>query len=107
LEEDFKQRLVELDKRQNDLEHEVHNLRSQLRQLHRQSGTWMVDRDQGAGLALFLCGCFCALWAQNTRRNPWLWFFLGLFFSIFTLLVLLAKNAEDSRRLRSPSNSSL
>jgi hypothetical protein len=33
--------------------------------------------DQGAGgVAIFLCGAFCALWAQQTRRSAWLWFFL-------------------------------
>lgn len=47
------------------------------------------------GAALFLFGAFCALWAQNTGRSPWLWFFLGLFFSVITVLVLLAKNSGD------------
>ena len=46
-------------------------------------------------MVLFLYGAFCANWAQNTRRNPWTWFFLGLFFSVFTLLALLA---FDSKR---------
>ncbi|HEX2100140.1 MAG TPA: hypothetical protein VHF69_05735 [Candidatus Synoicihabitans sp.] len=49
----------------------------------------------GAGVAVFLFGAFCALWAQNTGRNSWLWFFLGLFFSVITVLVLLAKNSGD------------
>lgn len=48
----------------------------------------------GCGLA-FLFGAFCALWAQTTGRNPWLWFFLGLFFSVITVIVLLYKNAQD------------
>lgn len=52
----------------------------------------------GAGSILFLFGAFCALWAQNTRRNPWLWFFLGLIFNIITVLVLLVKNAGDRNR---------
>jgi len=52
------------------------------------------DKDAG-GLALFLFGAFSALWAQNTGRNAWLWFFLGLFFSVITVLVLLYKNAQD------------
>ncbi len=47
--------------------------------------------------------CFCsghsaALWAQNTNRNAWLWFFLGLFFSVVTVVVLLAKNSEDRKQ---------
>jgi TolA-binding protein len=47
------------------------------------------------GLILSFFGVFCALWAQNTRRNPWLWFFLGIFFHFLTGLVLLSKNATD------------
>ncbi len=49
------------------------------------------------GLVLFLFGAFCALWAQNTGRSSWLWFFLGLFFSVITVLFLLSKNAQDRR----------
>lgn len=51
----------------------------------------------GAGAVLFLFGAFCALWAQNTRRNPWLWFFLGMFFHVITVLFLLAKNSNDRK----------
>jgi fatty acid desaturase len=53
--------------------------------------------DQAAGVAVFVCGAFCALWAQQTGRNAWLWFFLGLLFSVITLLVLLYKNSNDTR----------
>ena len=35
-------------------------------------------------------------------RNPWLWFFAGIIFSFVTILVLLAKNSDDRRALRSP-----
>ena len=49
----------------------------------------------GAGIALFLFGAFCALWAQNTGRSAWLWFFLGLAFNIITVMFLLSKNAAD------------
>ncbi len=51
-----------------------------------------------AGLAAFVCAAFCALWAQQTERNAWLWFFLGLFFNVITLLVLLYKNSNDKKR---------
>lgn len=57
----------------------------------------IVHSDQSVGVALFVCAAFCALWAQQTRRSPWLWFFLGLFFHVITLLVLLAKNSNDRR----------
>lgn len=51
---------------------------------------------------LFLFGAFCALWAQNTGRNPWLWFFLGFLFSGITIFFLLTKNANDlqARKIR-------
>ncbi|TMI62501.1 MAG: hypothetical protein E6H07_13865 [Bacteroidetes bacterium] len=47
------------------------------------------------GLVLFLFGCFCALWAQNRGNNPWVWFFLGLFFSVITVVFVLIQNAKD------------
>ena len=52
------------------------------------------------GALLFLFGVFCALWAQNTGRSAWLWFFLGLFFSVITVIVLLIKNSDDLARRR-------
>jgi hypothetical protein len=52
------------------------------------------------GAALFLFGVFCALWAQDTGRSAWLWFFLGLIFSIITVIVLLSKNSKDLARRR-------
>lgn len=51
--------------------------------------------ESGAGLVLFLFGAFCALWAQNTRRNAWLWFFAGMILNVFTVIVLLVKNADE------------
>lgn len=36
------------------------------------------------------------LLAQDSdSRNAWLWFFLGLLFSVITVLVLLYKNSQD------------
>ena len=49
------------------------------------------------GIILFLFGGFCALWAQNTGRNAWLWFFVGFFLSIVAVLFLLSKNSQDIR----------
>jgi hypothetical protein len=57
-----------------------------------------LSDNAGRGMVLFLFGAFCALWAQNTRRNAWLWFFLGLLFSVVTVIFLLAKNSADRRR---------
>jgi Na+/melibiose symporter-like transporter len=66
-----------------------------------QSQLWAVVHREAGGAALWLFGAFCALWAQNTNRNAWLWFFLGLFFSVITVIVLLVKNSHD-REQKSP-----
>jgi hypothetical protein len=58
-----------------------------------------IAQESGIGAFSFLYGAFCALWAQNTGRSAWLWFFLGLFFSVITVIFLLAKNSDDSKRL--------
>jgi hypothetical protein len=55
----------------------------------------MSDRYPDYGFVLFLFAIFCAYWAQTTRRNPWTWFFLGLFFGPITGLVLLSKNKDE------------
>jgi hypothetical protein len=75
--------------RVNRLEHRVSKLEQKIKQFG--------DRS----VILFLFGAFCALWAQNGGRNAWLWFFLGAFFSVFTVLVLLWKHSEDLDRRRS------
>jgi hypothetical protein len=53
-------------------------------------------------LVLILFGAFCALWAQNTGRNPWLWFFGGALFNFIAVLILLRMNADDilTKRLK-------
>jgi hypothetical protein len=51
----------------------------------------------GAGI---LAGAICALWAQNTARNAWLWFFAAFVFSLIALLVMLYKNSDDLARRR-------
>jgi hypothetical protein len=60
-----------------------------------------TNHHEDAGLAVFFCAAFCALWAQNTKRNPWLWFFLGLLFNIIVIFVLLYKNSKDKKLGRS------
>lgn len=70
------------------LEHRVSSVEDKLRQVGDQ------------GLVLILFSACCALWAQNTGRSGWLWFFLGFFFSIITVLVLLYKNSGDIDRRR-------
>ena len=81
------------------LESDVNRLKSENRELERTQSKLLEDSGN-VGVVLFLFGVFCALWAQNTRRNAWLWFFLGLFFNIVTVLVLLNKNAYDRRNAK-------
>ena len=47
------------------------------------------------GMVFYLFALFCAYWAQSTKRNAWLWFFVGLFFAPITGLFLLYKNSQD------------
>lgn len=84
--QDFNGRLNELELRLDELEHEVKTVEADLETLGE------------AGLLLFLFGAFCALWAQNTDRNAWLWFFFGLFFHVITVLLLLYKHSNDRKR---------
>ncbi len=78
------------------LESDVWRLESENREIERTRRKLLRDSG-GAGVVVFLFGVFCALWAQNTGRNAWLWFFMGVFFHIITVLVLLSKNADDRR----------
>lgn len=57
-----------------------------------------IEDRASTGLVLFLFGTFCALWAQNSGRNPWLWFFLGAIFNFITVIILLSKNSQDKKR---------
>lgn len=81
-----------VNQRRANYEGRIPALERQVRELNAK-----VKKPRDAGLVLFLFGTFCALWAQNTGRNPWLWFFMGLFFNIITALVLLSKNAQDRK----------
>lgn len=77
-------------KNQRTPPHRVDRLESRVSTLEHR-----IKQARNQGLVLFLFGVFCALWAQQTGRNSWLWFFLGAFFSVITVLVLLWKNADD------------
>ena len=79
-----------LTSRVQTLERENQKLEKTQRQLVNDSG--------GAAVVLFLFGAVCALWAQNTGRNAWLWFF----FNIITVFFLLSKNAGDLRDKQPP-----
>ena len=64
-----------------------------------------VSGSSATTLALIV-GCFCAVWAQNNRRSPWLWILMGAVFAPITLLVLLAKNGRLRREEHSFSKQS-
>ena len=84
---------TDVEVRVTQLEKDVKGLKSDIRRLMSE-----VREAASAGLVAYLFGIFCALWAQNTGRSAWGWFFLGLFFSIITVLFLLSKNAQDLRQ---------
>ena len=86
---------------QDDLQKRVDELSKRVEQLEAKQPHRVTEIHQDVGgTVFFLFGAFCALWAQNTNRNPWLWFFLGLIFNFFAVLVLLNKNSNDRRRAR-------
>jgi len=91
-----------LDRRVAEIERRVGELQSRIASI-----PTPIQSHGSDGAAMFLFGAFCALWAQNTNRNAWLWFFLGLFFSVITVLVLLAKNSEDLQRHRPKSETNV
>ena len=78
------------DQKISSLQVEVTNLKAKVESMKNPANTAAT----GGGVS-FLFGAFCALWAQNTNRSAWLWFFLGLFFTVITAVVLLVKNSDD------------
>ena len=74
---------------------EVAALENRVAQLERQVKSQSAELSRLEEIATnvaplaFLFGAFCALWAQNTGRNAWLWFFMGAIFNIITVLFLL------------------
>ena len=82
------------------LERAMRNISNKTDRLERRLGDMKhsVSQITGAGpgiLLLFFCAVFCAVWAHNTGRNSWAWFFGGLFLAPIALLYLLASSAED------------
>ena len=90
------QQIDQVERQLRKLESDIGSLKNEHQQLE-QTQRRILNDSGGVGVVLFLFGAFCALWAQNTKRNAWLWFFLGLFFHVIAVLVLLHKNARDLR----------
>jgi hypothetical protein len=87
---DFENLKRQIDFQNSELQILKNNLNNETSQLKQKLNDYA-----SSSLVLFLFGAFCALWAQNTGRNPWIWFFLGLIFSVITVIIILIKNAED------------
>lgn len=54
----------------------------------------LMEKDT-SGLVMFAFGVVCALWAQNTGRGPWKWFFFGMLTGPIASVVMLWKNSTD------------
>jgi uncharacterized MAPEG superfamily protein len=92
-------RVAEAQRLANEAEQKAGKTEQRVDQLEQRVNVAQHEAREAAtgGGAAILFGAFCALWAQNTGRNAWLWFFLGLIFSVITVLVLLYKNSTDRR----------
>ena len=90
----------EVDRRLRDLEQRVTQAETVARVAESKAAGARSDANRAAsyGVVAFLYAAFCALWAQNSGRNPWMWGFLGLLFTIITVIVLLVRNTEDRQR---------
>ena len=47
---------------------------------------------------LFLFGAFCALWAQNTTRNPFYWFWIGFTLNLGAVFLILWLNPRKRKK---------
>ena len=72
------------------LESEIKSLRSKAEEVSNR----LSDRATEGSVA-FLGGAICALWAKNSGRNAWIWFFWGAVLMPITILIMLYKNAQD------------
>jgi hypothetical protein len=99
----------ELDQRLTDMERKLTRVEQEASSAQRAANLAAREANQAQrvagnaasyGAVAFLFGVFCALWAQNTGRNAWLWFFLGLIFIGLAAIVLLYKNSVDRSEAR-------
>ena len=80
----------ELSSRIAELEHKVDRQGSEISRVE--------EIAKNTAPVIFLFGAFCALWAQNTGRSAWLWFFMGAIFNVFAVVALLIKNEPPDHR---------
>ena len=84
-----------------ELKTKIESQNSEIQSLKNQVDSNRLNLTQNAGnyapmgLVLFLFGGFCALWAQNTGRNPWTWFFVGVILSVLAVIQILINNSRE------------
>lgn len=113
--DDLGSKISSLESRVKSLEAKAHDVESEVDKLSGEARVMTLTangREYGISIPYqvgigVLIASFCALWAQNNRRNAWLWFFLGMLFAPIMLFVVLAKNArlrrEERERALSPA----
>lgn len=84
--QELRAQVLQLENRLNDLE-------SQLSLRERSADKMPIGTTAGALSMLF--GAFCALWAQNTRRNTFGWFVIGALGTVLAVLAVLWNNHYD------------
>lgn len=77
----------------SNLESQVSELESRISDTENRNNN--VQNGASVGMVSFLYGAFCALWAQNNRRNALGWFIGGAIFTILAVLMLLWDNHND------------
>ncbi|MGE5422900.1 MAG: hypothetical protein ACM3QW_06530 [Ignavibacteriales bacterium] len=82
----FDSRIIDMENRINDLNSRLDMEVENFNETH---------NGAALGSIAILFGSFCALWAQNTKRNATAWFFLGLIFTFIAAFAVLWKNHDD------------
>lgn len=85
-------RSVAQENRLDQLEKRVQQLEQSTRPDHRPEAYALP------GFFLLLIGTYCALWARNSGRDPWLWFVAGLLFNVFVFVGVWAMASGDEAK---------
>lgn len=98
-------KLSGMEDRLADQEQKVMTLEQQSEQSEIDETNFMTQNGYAPiGMVTFLFGAFCALWAQDTGRRAWGWFFLGLVFNVFAVIALLIRNSDDIKARKADSS---
>ena len=90
----------QLEGRIQQLEKRLQNLEAEGKFFTISAGPAKIEANgrDAASFTLFCFGVVCALWAQNTGRGSWRWFFFGLLLGPLAAIVMLVKNSNDKSR---------